>query len=28
LTKAETQNAVNACNEMLDALDAAIEALN
>ena len=28
LTKGETQNAVNACNELLDALDAAIEALN
>ena len=28
LTKGETQNAINACNELLDALDAAIEALN
>jgi len=28
LTKAETQKAVDACNNLLDALDAAIEALN
>ena len=27
LTKSETQKAVDACNELLDALDAAIEGL-
>ena len=28
LSKSETQKAVDACNELLNALDAAIEALN